>query len=645
MQSRCIISSNIYGDPGLLAFADFARFSVWDNDGPQSELKNIVTDTEKLLENVTIDIPTAADATEFGVLSELSAAAAPDLVEGGAYNSDAFLLLKSVRMQAEILERMISSGFTISKEAIWSTIRNATSSIDSYNQTEIDFSWLRYGGHRKFDGEVRDFLAGSRNLFSALVATQGESASIQETAIYLEEIESLIDTAFSGVLNVDTQHDVAGISQVALDGLMKPLAEKFDIDLSQKSKRDLFNSNPDFLANIVEITGLDLSSDKLSLRSSGRSSNDSPIVITSNDVSSRLLILNALRFAGLQDSEAANLTSDLSSFVHPGFTGISVPIPGDVYITATSIVDDPNEHYLDHKFVSVSEIIDEGLGGATESKYIDEFFVTAIRIGELVFATQVTSVKVVSEDVPEGRFSLNDGSILLINRGLAIHLVPWSLDIASFAVQASALGFSTRGRENGAILLAGRETGISATFSYTASPMEIAEDEAASFGVCLYAVCIDAPENTGPEQPDHSFTIGYTPIYFSPYNAFRGPVEHYDFGANRFFTSKEECEAEFDTCQVDWQQRLLPRFASDSLYDLLASLGLEVSTDWFDTGVITIAGRGRFRPAYAFEGELPDESAIGPDDFRFEETDANGDGVLDYRVHIGDFSQLLYGVP
>ncbi len=164
------------------------------------------------------------------------------------------------------------------------------------------------------------------------------------------------------------------------------------------------------------------------------------------------------------------------------------------------------------------------------------------------------------------------------------------------------------------------------------------------FGVCVFAVCIDAPENTGPEQPDHSFTIGYTPTHTFFYDFFRGPVEFYDFGANRFYTA-EECDAAADMCKVDWQQRLLPRFASDSLYDLLASLGLEASTDWFETGVITIAGRGRFRPAFEFDGDVPDESSIGLDEIRLVETDANGDGIRDYRVHIGDFSQLLYGVP
>lgn len=627
-----------------LTSGDSARVLVWDNDGPQSELENIAKDTRKLLESVTLNPPTAADAIELGVLSELSAAAAPDLIEGGAYSSDAFLLLRSVRMQAGILERLISAGLSVTQEQIWSTLGNAASSIESYHQTASDIVWLHDGGGRKFDAEVREVLIGSRNLFVAMVSAQDESEGIQHITAFLDEFESLIGTAYDGVLDEESQRDVASISRIALDALLQPVAAKFNLDISQESASELFSNNPDFLSKIIELSGVDLSSSKLGWRSSHNLPDSPPVVIIESGVSSRLLLFNVLLSAGLAITEAEKLSLDLSSFVHTGFTGIRVPIPDNENIGVISIGNDPNGHPLDQKFVSVSEIIDEGLGGTTETNFIDEFFVTAIRTDETVFPVQAASVKVVSDDVPEGRFDLNDGAILLIGRGLAVHLVPWSLDIASFAARASTLGFSTRARNNGSIVLSGGGTSLSATFSYSAAPMDLSGNDLPFFGVCVFAVCIDAPENTGPEQPNHSFTIGYTPAYTFFYDFFPGPVEFYDFADNRFYTA-EECDAAADACKVDWQQRLLPRFASDSLYDLLASLGLEVSTDWFDTGVITIAGWGRFRPAYAFEGELPDESAIGPDDFRFEETDANGDGVSDYRVHIGDFSQLLYGVP
>ena len=96
---------------------------------------------------------------------------------------------------------------------------------------------------------------------------------------------------------------------------------------------------------------------------------------------------------------------------------------------------------------------------------------------------------------------------------------------------------------------------------------------------------------------------------------------------------------------MDLEQRLLPYFASDGLYDYLASEGYAVTTDRFETGFINIAGYGNFRPGYEIEGEAPDESNSGPAALSLTETDANGDGVLDFRIQIGNTTQLLYGVP
>ncbi len=300
--------------------------------------------------------------------------------------------------------------------------------------------------------------------------------------------------------------------------------------------------------------------------------------------------------AGFDESEAELLMEALAEFADTDSIG---------FVTMES----DEEVYL-----SVSRLIDGAFGGATATSYVEELLYTAIRSGDEHFAAHAASIKLISTDIPSGIFPMEDGSALIIVSGLAVTLVPASMNIVGFASYANALGLQVRFKKNGGVILTGRDSNVSASFSYKSNP-----------------------ENTGLEN---------------------GTVEHYTSASRiTFALPKEENPASpkhsiivvggayLDGEYSNREQRLLPRFASDGLYDLLASLGLEVSTDWFDAGVITIAGWGRFRPAYAFEGALPDESAIGPDDFRFEETDANGDGVRDYRVHIGDFSQLLYGVP
>ncbi len=613
---------NVYVAGHLYTNPDSASFEVRDNDGPQAELIHIVQASEDLLKRVTRGPPTAAEVIEFEYLTRLAAEAAIDMLEGGTDTENALDLLRSSRMRLAAADVMVSAELTIAQEDVRQTIRNAANAIALYKSFPPDHFVISVGISSELRAETGDFLAASGSLIGSLAEVRQGIARIESVTRIIDEIEEFVFTAYRSHLDEVERRDITSISDAALEALFNPITSKLGYEATSTdagATTSMLGNNPHLMRKAVELTGVDLTANDLIVSTAFR------------DIGGRVYVSryftpfirhvsSSLRGAGLLDSEAELLTLDLSKFTNPDGIGF-----GDW--------DSEFESYY-----TVSKIIDEALGGEAETSYADNFLITTIRAEDMIFAVQVTSVKVVSGDFPEGWFGMDDGSFLLIRRGLAISIAPGSLDIVSFAGRIRELGYTLRVRENGAIVLTGDGMNISGTFSYTAPAIteDIGGDGEPNYGNCSFRRCIDPPTNANPASPDHYFTIGYSPFEY--------PLGFYSFGANDF-TDLTDCESDPVACQIDREQRFLPIVAHEGLFDLLASVGLTATTDRFETGVITIAGLGKFRPAFEFEGELPNGTSEDLAAFSFAGTDANGDSVLDYRIRIGNFSQLLYGVP
>ena len=96
------------------------------------------------------------------------------------------------------------------------------------------------------------------------------------------------------------------------------------------------------------------------------------------------------------------------------------------------------------------------------------------------------------------------------------------------------------------------------------------------------------------------------------------------------------------------RQEILPAIADSRFYDSVPRYGFQLSTDR-TTGLITIDGSW-FRPDYfqmpltsaetLFVSNNADASGVA-----YISTDANGDGITDYRVITSTGLQIVYGLP
>ena len=583
-EGRCTFPLNVYADEQIWTNPEFATLSVRDNDGPQAMNSAIAAATMALLDQVGTLVPAAADVRDLAALVEDSTAAADDMIDGGTTQNEALLLLRSSRTQIEISERLTVAGFAVMAEDVNAIVRNAAAAISlhyRYKPSAQRFE-INTGPPMELEIEIRDFLASSRNLIQPWAAAREEHAAIGVVRGLLDEIGALVRAGYGSFLNETEIEDTASISQTALEILLRPVAVDLGLAITfsdEAAMESLLQANPRLLRKLVDAVGLDLTTTQISKEYSGRIVRPNyGYVPFAPEVASRL------RDAGLDELEAETLAQDLAAFVQPDGVGI-----GNF-----------------ESYTSAAQIIDEALGGETETQYINDLLYTAIRASDEVFPVQAASVKVVPAAIPEGLFVLEDGGALITARGLAIHLVPASLDIVSFARRANSLGYAVRVMEDGGLVMTGNGTIISGTFSYTSVPTnEGFETGVTNRFVCTPHTCLASPTSENPASPDYYFTVG----------------------------------------KWDRVQKLLPYFANDGLYDYLASEGYAVTTDRFETGFINIAGYGNFRPGYEIEGEALDESTYGTAELSLTETDANGDGVLDFRIQIGNTTQLLYGVP
>ena len=594
----CPPRENPYAEEVIYSNPDRASVTVLDNDGPQSMNGEIAAATKDLLDQVGTATPTSAELRELRRLIHESSETIEDMKEGGVMPEEAQALLESSRKQIEISTRLASAGLLSAEEELATAVRTAYGAIRQSRPFPLPSMTSRDNPKARlaFDEEITRFLDSCGELTSAWISSREGTANLEVAGDFLEAVGEFVFSVYGRSFDENEFENISKIPQGAFDAFLASISTDRNSRLSLSDEIEFsmrLKSDRKLLQTLIGATGIELASNWMGKRGLLRGSSEgfrSTILRFDQEVPWRLMQ------AGLDGSGVDLLMEDLAEFADTDMIGLATVESGE-------------EVYL-----SVSRLIDGAFGGAAETGYVEELLYTAIRTGDEYFAVNAASVKVVSTEIPDGLFVLEDGSALVIARGLAITLVPASMNIVSFAGYASALGYQVRLNRNGGIVLSGSDSRISASFSYGSNPANTGlESGTVEHYTSTSRLTFALPKEENPASPAHSITV------------VGGAYPDGEYGSR--------------------EQRLLPRFASDSLYDFLASLGLEASTDWFETGVITIAGRGRFRPAYAFEGELPDESAIGPDDFRFVETDANGDGVRDYRVHIGDFSQLLYGVP
>ena len=563
---RCTFPLNVYADEQIWTNPEFASLSVRDNDGPQAMNGDIASETMALLDQLGTVAPAAADVRELEVLVENSKAVVDDMADGGTTQNETLLLLNSSRMQIEISERIAEAGIAVAEEVVNSIVRNAASGIqlhEYYPPPERRFA-IYTGPPAELEFEIREFLASSKRLIPLWAPLLEEHELIEAFESLTGAVGNLVGAAYRNFPTESVVEDFADISGFALETLLAPVAKNLGIPVTSSddaSVEKLLKSNPRLLRRLIHTSGINLASSLWPLR------NVPP---------------NRLEFKAL--------VQDLSRFFKTDSVGIR---------SADSDV-------------SVAMIIGEALGDEISTRFDRAHSYTEILAGDQMYPVLARKISLVSAAIPEGVFSLDDGSAIVVKRNFAIQLVPASIDIFSLAGHADSLGYTLRLMENGGIVLTGDGPSFAATFSYNSAPLQsFSESMVSNPFSCPHFSCIAAPSETNPASPDHYFTVG-----------------NFSDNGNRYL-----------------EQRLLPFFAHGEFWEMAAALGLNVTTDRFDAGIVTIEGFGRFRPGYEFEGRLPEDSSGDTDAPIFSQTDVNGDGVMDYRMTIGSFTQVLYGVP
>ena len=592
-EGRCNFPLNVYADEQIWTNPGSATVSVRDNDGPQAMNGSIASETTALLDQLGTVVPAATDVRELELLAANARAVVDDMAEGGTTQNETLLLLKSSRMQIEISERIAGAGIAVAEEVLNSIVGNAASAVQLFEiYPPPDKLFVTYTGPAaELEFEIREILASGKRLIPLWAPLLEESERIEALESLTGAVGDLLGVGYRNFPTEAAVQDPAEISGLALEALLAPVAKNLGIPVSSSdgvSVRNLLNSTPGLLRELIHTSGINLD----------------PTLPFGADAFFGILPGFAFPVVPVNLRALRNAAPD-----GPG------PSPTTLAIAQDLVRHFPTDNVgirLSDSDLNVTTMIDEALGDEATARFDLAHYYTEIRTGDKMYPVLASKISLVSAAIPEGVFSLDDGSTIIVNRGFAIQLVPASIDIFSLAGHADYLGYTLRLTENGGIVLTGNGTSIAATFSYNSAPLQAFSEETVSNPVsCPHFSCIAASSETNPASPDHYFTVG-----------------NFSENGDRYL-----------------EQRLLPFFAHDEFWDVAATLGLNVTTDRLNTGIVTIEGLGRFRPGYEFAGDLPVEPLDEAKAPSFEETDANGDGVMDYRITIGNFVQVLYGVP
>jgi hypothetical protein len=252
-----------------------------------------------------------------------------------------------------------------------------------------------------------------------------------------------------------------------------------------------------------------------------------------------------------------------------------------------------------------SEAITGGLQTffATETVGVSVDPVTgAVRIVDTsgTYSASITGVKVVSNLVPPGVTALPDGRFIAVNNGYAIELSGTASNLLGFVAAASNATQGVSFRDNGSFSLnLGANERFSGVFGY---------DNLAAFSSTCGAITFQQPAGA-LNAPGYSFLA---------------------------------------KCANGATQRIVPFVDASAFYDVLRAAKLTVTTDR-NSGVITIATAGRFKPSFFVSPLKTADQAYfdankNASGIAFRSKDVNRDGKADFEVMTTTGVQVLYGI-
>lgn len=226
-----------------------------------------------------------------------------------------------------------------------------------------------------------------------------------------------------------------------------------------------------------------------------------------------------------------------------------------------------------------------------------------ISVGATTFKVAPLGLKAVPAGLAPTINPQPDGRMTMINsQGTALDLAATAYDIIAMDFALNDLGYPMTNREDGSfeLALAGNDK-FTGAFAYE----DLSTDSTAACGDMTFT-----PGTIDVNQPAYVFTA---------------------------------------TCANGVSQSIVPFVAETGFYESVDNADILVSTDR-NTGVITVAGIGKFKPSFfsanpneaevAFHAQNAD--SLG---FAYMPTDVNGDGRMDYKIITGTRVQIMYAVP
>ncbi|MBT3197351.1 MAG: hypothetical protein HN344_06480, partial [Gammaproteobacteria bacterium] len=231
--------------------------------------------------------------------------------------------------------------------------------------------------------------------------------------------------------------------------------------------------------------------------------------------------------------------------------------------------------------------------------------VTTLTIGDGIFPLAIGAVKMVPDSIPPGIHALPDGTVMMVENGIATTVLPTPKDPVDFAASVAGQGNGLR-INNGRMKLTSPGGGLT------------------SGGLSYGLVTPDVSSRViAPTEP----------LFNQPTVSDRASLD--------YFVTFTYADGSIQKIQPSIDGRA--EIASE-----VASYGVTYTTDT-NTGLVSMPEAGlSFKPDYRLEPLSSDDTVALQNSPRgnaaFEVGDFNGDGVTDFRFISPTGSQILYGV-
>ncbi len=222
-----------------------------------------------------------------------------------------------------------------------------------------------------------------------------------------------------------------------------------------------------------------------------------------------------------------------------------------------------------------------------------------VRAGKEKYIGLLESVRIVPDLVPEGVSYLPNGQVLVVSGGYALEIGGAPANNASFTQAITKAGYELNYLQGGNISIS-----LSNSQRFAGS---FAFENLEASGTCS-SVTFTAPAGTNTSA-DYAFEM---------------------------------------VCNNGVKQRITPAIEDPAFYTTASAAGIETSTNK-DTGIVTLAGVGQFKPSY-FVNSLSEADTTylnvtkNSEGIAFRVKDANGDGKMDYEVISSSGVQILFGL-